>query len=65
MKESKELLKSLLMKVKQENEKADLKLSIQNKDHGIWSHYFMENRWGNDGNSDKLYFGGLQNHCGW
>jgi len=42
MKESKEELKSLLMKVKQENEKADLKLSIQNKDHGIWSHHFMQ-----------------------
>ena len=25
----------------------------------------MANRWGNDGNSDRLYFGGLQNHCRW
>ena len=32
---------------------------------GIWSHNFMANRWGNNGNSDKLYFGGLQNHCRW
>ena len=24
----------------------------------------MANRWGNNGNSDRLYFGGLQNHCG-
>ena len=31
----------------------------------IWSHYFMSNRWGNNGNSDRLYFGGLQNHCRW
>ena len=24
--------------------------------HGIWSHHFMANRWGNNGNSDRLYF---------
>ena len=30
-----------------------------------WSHHFMANRWGNNGNSDRLYFLGLQNHCGW
>ena len=30
----------------------------ENKDHGIWSHHFMANRWGNNGNSDRLYFGG-------
>ena len=64
MTESKEELKSLLMKVKEESEKAGLKLNIQkNKDHGIWSHHFMANRWGNNGNSDRLYFLGLQNHC--
>ena len=28
--------------------------------HGIWSHHFMGNRWGNSGNSVRLYFGGLQ-----
>ena len=28
--------------------------------HGIWSHHFMGNRWGNSGNSGRLYFGGLQ-----
>ena len=27
--------------------------------------YFVENRWGNDGNSDRLYFLGLQSHCRW
>ena len=44
MAESEEELKSLLMKVKQESEKAGLKLNIQkNEDHGIWSHHFMEN----------------------
>ena len=36
----------------------------ENKDHGIQSHHFMTNRWGNNGNSDRLYFLGLQNHCG-
>ena len=30
----------------------------ENKDHGIWSHHFMGNRWGNSGNSVKLYFWG-------
>ena len=34
-----------------------------NKDHGILSHHFMANRWGNNGNSDRLYFLGLQNPC--
>ena len=37
----------------------------ENSDHGIWSHHFIANRWGNSGNSDRLYFGGLQNHCRW
>ena len=42
MTEIKEELKSLLMKVKEESEKAGLKLNIQkNKDHGIWLHHFM------------------------
>ena len=46
MAESEEELKSFLMKVKEESEKAGLKLDIQkNKDHGIWSyHHFMANR---------------------
>ena len=30
---------------------------------GIRSHHFMANRWRNNGNSDRLYFLGLQNHC--
>ena len=30
----------------------------ENKDHGIWSHHVMANRWGNNGNSDRLYFVG-------
>ena len=28
----------------------------ENKDRGIWSHYFMANRWGNNGNHGRLYF---------
>ena len=36
-----------------------------NKDSGILSSHFMANRWGNNGNSDRLYFLGLQNHCRW
>ena len=61
--ESTEELKSFLMKVKEKSEKADLKLNIQkNKDHSIWSHHFVASRWGNNGNSDRLYFLGLQNY---
>ena len=55
MAESEEL-KSLLIKLKDENEKAGLKLNIQkNENHGIWSHNFMANRWGNNGNSERLF----------
>ena len=65
MAERKEL-KSLLMKVKEENENVGLKLNIQKaKSIGIRSHHFMANRWGNNGNSDSLSFLGLQNHCRW
>ena len=64
MVESEEELKCLLMKVKEESEKVGLKLNIQkNEDHGIWYHHFMGNRWGNSGNSVRLHFLGLQNHC--
>ena len=66
MAESEEELKSLLMKVKEKSEKVGLKLNIQKtKDHGIWSHHFMANRWGNSGNSIRLCFSGLKNHCRW
>ena len=57
-----EELKSLLMKVKEESEKVK---ASENEDHGIWSHHFMANRWGNSGNSERLYIPGLQNHCRW
>ena len=66
MAESEEELKSLLMKVKEESGKSWLKTQhSKNKDHGIQSHHFMENRWGNNGNCERLYFLGLQNHCRW
>ena len=65
MAEREEALKSLLMKVKEESEKVGLKLKSQQTNHGIHSCHFMENRWGNSGNSVRLYFGGLQNHCRW
>ena len=52
MAESEKELKSLLMKVKEESEKVGLNLNIsENEDHGIWSHHFMANRWGNSGNN--------------
>ena len=66
MAESEEELKSLLMKVKEESKKSWLKAQhSENEDRGIWSHHFMGNRWENSGNSVRLYFGGLQNHCRW
>ena len=58
--ESKEELKSLLIKVKEEREEVGLKLNTQKTK--IWSHHFMANRWGN---SDRFYFLVLQNHCRW
>ena len=49
-------LKSLLIKVKEESEKVGLKLNIQKtKITGIWSHHFMENRWRNNGNTERLF----------
>ena len=65
MAESEEELKSLLIKVKEESEKLLKAQHSENEDHGIWSHHFMGNRWGNSRNSVRLYFFGLQNHCRW
>ena len=66
MAESEEELKTLLMKVKEKSEKAGLKLSIQ-KTKIMASSPITS--WQIDGekieNSEKLYFLGLQNHCGW
>ena len=66
MAEREEKLKSLLMKVKKESEKAGLKLSIQKTKIMAcgpitsWQINGEKNE-----NSDRLYFLGLQNHCGW
>ena len=67
MAESEEELKSLLMKVKKESETTGLKLSIQKMKimASGWSHHFMGNRWGSNGNSVRLDFGGFQNHYRW
>ena len=47
--------------VKEESEKAGLKLNIQkNKGHGIWFDHFMANKRGKNGNSDRVCFLGLQ-----
>ena len=62
--ESEEELKSLL-KVKEESESWLKTQDSKNEGHGIWFHHFMVNKWGNNGNSDRLYFLGLQNHCRW
>ena len=60
MAESKEKLKSLLMKVKEESEKVGLKLNIQEtKIMASGPITSWQNRWGNSGNSGWLYFGGL------
>ena len=64
--ESEEELKSLLMRVKEESEKVGLKTQhSENEDHGMWSHHFMANSWGNNENSERLYFLGLQSYCRW
>ena len=65
MAESEEELKNLLMKMKEDSEKVALKLNIQETKiwHLVPSLYL--NRWGNNGNSERLSFFGLQNHCRW
>ena len=54
--ESKEKLKSLLMKVKEKSEKAGLKLNIQKQRSWHPFHLFLANRWRNKGNRERLYF---------
>ena len=66
MAKSEEELKNLLMKVKEEHDKAGLKLNIQkNEDHGIQSHCVMANRWETMETVRDFIWGGLQNHCKW
>ena len=63
MAESEEELKSLLMKVKEDSEKVDLKLNIQQTKimaSGPITSWEIEGETVLD-----FYFGGLQNHCRW
>ena len=65
MAESEEL-KSLLMKVKAESEKAGLKLNIQKTKimaSGPITSWQIDGE--NNGNNERLHFLGLQNHCRW
>ena len=61
MAESQEELNSLLMRVKEENEKAGLKLNIQKANAMVFGPIAS---WRKSGSSDRFYFWGLQNHCG-
>ena len=64
--ESKEELKSLLMKVKEKSENSGWKLNIQKTkitESGPITSWQIDVE--NNGNSERLYFLGLQNHCRW
>ena len=63
--ESKEEPKSLLMKVKEESEKAGLKLNTQKNKIMASGLITSWQKGGKSGNSDRFYFLGLQNHCRW
>ena len=65
MVESEEELKTLLIKVKEQSEKAGLNLKIQKTKIMASSLITSWQSDGNNGNSDMLYFLGLQNHCRW
>ena len=56
MTESKEELNSLLMKLKEESDKASLKLNIKEVKIMASSPITLVNRWGKTGSSDRLYF---------
>ena len=66
MAESEEELKSILIRVKEENGKAGLKFNIRKTKimASLESQHFKANRRGESRNSDRFYFLGLQNHCG-
>ena len=65
MAESEEEQKSFLMKVKEESEKVNLRLNNQKTKIMASSPITSWQTWGNNGNSGRLYFLGLQNHCRW
>ena len=62
MEENEEELKSPLMRMKEESEKAGLKLHIEKITSWHPVHHFMANRWGKSGSSDRFSLHGLQNH---
>ena len=65
MAESQEDLQSLLMRVKEESEKADLKLNIQKSKRSWHLVPALPGKWkGKSGKGDRYYFLGFQNHCG-
>ena len=66
MADSEKKLKSLLMRAKEENEKAGLNLNIQKTKimaSGPLTSWHIDGE--KNGNSERLYFLGLQNHCRW
>ena len=65
MAESEEELKRVLMKVKEESEKADISLNILKRKIMAFSPFTSWQIDRETGNSDRLYFLGLQNHCIW
>ena len=68
MAESEEEMKSLLMKVKEENEKVGLKLNIRKTNimaFGPISSWQIDGETMETVNSDRLYLSGLQSHCRW
>ena len=65
MAESEEELKILLMRVKEESERASLRLNIKKPKIMASAHHCMGNRKGNGGNTDRFSLLGLQNHCRW
>ena len=68
MAECEEEQKSLLKRVKEESEKAGLKLNIQKTKimaSAPITSWQIDGGGGREGNSDRLYFGGLQKHCRW
>ena len=63
MAESKEKLKSFLMKVKEESKNVGLKFNIQKTKIMVPSPH--DKYMGENGDNERFYFLGLQNHCGW
>ena len=65
MSDGEEELRASWWKWKWRVKKLDKTQHSENYDHGIRSHHFMSNRWGHNGNNERLYFLLFQNHCRW